>query len=249
MRHWKFWRFPILVLLPIASIVLVILLSIPAFYKGLVGLPAVLSIFLAFLNILKEERAHQQQAETQGREQNFTLAAATHMANRVFDKHVEFVEAYFEKMNEGIQRLEVAGPKATTQIATGMTGSIAYAIDLANALTKIRLKYVPWLSEEEDASLAPFEQALRRLGAQVEILKMGDLPAGEERKSIVNEIYDRFLVLTNSSKSEKPEEQAIAASKIIEHLREILGTAELTRLRKAAIQEAVWRVEGKGGAA
>ena len=130
-----------------------------------------------------------------------------------------------------------------------MTGSIAYAIDLANDLKKIRLKYAPWLSEEEDASLIPFEQALRRLGAQVEYLKMGDLPVGEERKSIVNEIYDRFLVLTNSSKSEKPEEQALAASKITEHLREILGTAELTRLRKTAIQEAVWRVEGKGGAA
>uniref|UniRef100_UPI00356A2641 hypothetical protein n=1 Tax=Pontibacterium sp. TaxID=2036026 RepID=UPI00356A2641 len=59
-------------------------------YKGVAALPAIGGLFAALFQLLRDNAAHERAVELQSSQQLFNLGATSHMANTVFDKHVEF---------------------------------------------------------------------------------------------------------------------------------------------------------------
>jgi len=148
------------------------------------------------------------------------------MANIAYDKHVVFCEAYVAKTNEGVVNLM-------------RTGSSKEALAFAGDLMDIRVRHTTWLTAEIESKLIPFEAALRKMGAAEHLLD--SLPVGEGRTRLVDEVYKSFVVIVGAEKPTTDEEKAIAAARIVDQLRDVLGIKELTQLRLSAARLALLR--------
>ena len=102
--------------------------------------------------LIRDEAAFEHNLKIQNQQQSFGLGATSHMANKVFDKHVEFCEKYLVEVHKIANQLFRSGPTKD-------------AVDFANSLYTLKLEYATWLTDDINNSLFPFEQALRELGA------------------------------------------------------------------------------------
>jgi len=206
----------------------VLLLPIPESYRGLVTLPGLIALFSIIVEAWRDKRAHERKIELISRQQDNSLAIASHMATVVFDRQVNFCEAYFEKAH-------------TTLLELFTTGPTKDALEHAKELTKIRMRYTPWISPQMEAGLLPFERALRDMGASANLVDI-DLPQ-PQYEMFVKKMYDAFIKISHINESldgDSPEE---AISSISMHLRKVLGIADLTKLRDQAIKMAIIRAE------
>lgn len=73
-------------------------------------IPAVMALIGAVFQIFKDQAAFEKQLFLQQQQNQFTLGAASHMANVAFDKHVEFCEEYISEMHKTVSTLFTEGP-------------------------------------------------------------------------------------------------------------------------------------------
>jgi hypothetical protein len=152
------------------------------------------------------------------------------MANTVFDKHVEFCEAYVLEMQVALACLVLRGLKAEP----GKN---------ADQLRDIRLKARVWLPQSISDRLVFYEQALRWIATHNRQQRAyGELPGWRDRTGYQKEI-DRVLnlYLEIIDESQKPEDAlrpSVGTSVVIEEIKKVLGIEELTRLRSELIRRA-----------
>jgi hypothetical protein len=205
-----------------------LVLPIPESYRGLVTLPGLISLFGIIIEAWRDKRAHERSLELLIRQQDNSLAIASHMATVVFDRQVAFCEAYFEKAHNTLLELFTTGPKAI-------------ALEQAKELTRIRTRYSPWLSPQIESGLLPFEHALREIGVDAQLIET-NLPQ-PDHSIFVHKMYEAFIKLSHITEpigGDSPEE---AITSIITHLRNVLGVAKLTNLRDQALNTATIRAE------
>lgn len=201
-------------------------LPVPDSYRGLITLPGLTALFGIVIEAWRDKRSHEKALDLLVRQQDNSLAIASHMATIVFDRQVEFCEIYFEKVH-------------TTLLALFTTGPTSAAIEQAQELLRIRTRYSPWLSLQIESGLIPFEKALREVGVDAEIIatKLPQL----EHALFVHRMYDAFMKLTHISEPLEEDSPEEAISRIVAHLRNVLGIATLTYLRDQALNAATIR--------
>lgn len=196
--------------------------------KAVVASPGVVALLAALFQLMRDQAAFEKELEIQSRQLQFTLGAASHMAEVAFDKHAEFCEKYMDCIHEMMRTLY-------------RHGNTPKALDHAAKFHVLREDYATWLTNEIDEKLEVFEQAIRKLGAEAEFIKntSGLEEYAEQRSMMINSSYKLFREVLGIEADENTpinEEHAIKAIK--GSLRNILDTEELTSLRKYLIKEA-----------
>ncbi len=152
------------------------------------------------------------------------------MANVAFDKHVLFSEEYVEEVHKVLRTLFREGP--TPQV-----------LEHTRRLYELQQKYAVWLTPKIEADLELFESALRHLGADAQYLKSvsGTKDTSQRTaamyKTFANVIGSKFMGASKWDGEELSEDLAI--SMVIQRLRAILGTEELTEMRGAIVSKAL----------
>ena len=134
------------------STCLVLFLPVANETKTMFSLPGIAGLFSLLVQGWRDQVAHERARELQQRQNDFDLAIASHMANVVFDKQVEFCEKYSQKLYAFIPVMLRTGPSKE-------------ALDCASELQDIRLRYSPWISLNIINKLTPYESALREIGS------------------------------------------------------------------------------------
>lgn len=195
--------------------------------RSLLAIPGVAGLVAYLGMLLRDEFAYQRQRDLQAQAEANELSVASHMAEKTFDKHADFVEEYVSKMYEALADLNA-------------NGATPAALRFADELGDIRRRYAAWLTQDIEVALHPFEhEGLRTIGAKAQLYQHpGALPVGEKRTQIVQEVMESFMVIVGLRKA-NDEQKAMAASTILQHLRDILGVGELTTLRRRALDRAL----------
>ena len=228
MRHsWKVYVVAVIVL--VVSFGAAWTLPTTEILRGIVGLPGVGALFAALYQIMRDQAAHERALELQEKQQLFNLGVASHMANVAFDKHVQFSEQYISRMQQGLTELFQTGPPGE---------SLKFSSDLID----IRLSFRAWITEDLEAKVMPFEDALRQIGARK--IALEGLAPGEQRTRVVKEMYEVFSDVIGF-KREGHIDEKLAPRKIMSHLQELLGVQQLSRLRGAVVQAAIDVLERK----
>ena len=77
------------------------------------------------------------------------------------------------------------------------------------------------------------------MGANAKLVDYeGAVPVGPKRTALVQKVQDALMVVLGLQEGDE-EAKAVAASTIIQHLRDILGISELTTLRRRALDQAL----------
>ncbi|PSU75037.1 hypothetical protein C9J21_19250 [Photobacterium phosphoreum] len=196
-------------------------------FKGIVVMPAVGAMFAAIFQLVRDDAAHVRKKEILIKEQHYSLAASSHMANVVFDKQVEFSDKY---ASEALNAFHTLMPKQDWQEAHSF----------AKNLTFIRLEYMCWLTTEIDENLEEFENKLRTLGANSSYIKM---PKGEgtiqdhrdEAAREMLEIQAAFLYILE--KTDKHPE--VRLSSLSKKMRKMLNVEDLTTLKNKLVESSL----------
>ena len=189
------------------------------------------AVFACVFTLVRDGMQRYHELYMQEQNQAFLLGAMSHMANITFDKHVEFCEEYIKKFREGIINLLIYG-------------SNPKCLEYASDLDTIRNKHTLWINDKANQPLIQLEMALRKMGANEHLIK--SIPSSDDRRSIIVnlifKLFDEILEIKDDekkSKEEKEEESQIAQSKIISHLRELLGSDDLLKIRRLLMDRAI----------
>ncbi len=195
-------------------------------YKGIASLPSVAALFAALFQLVRDNASHQRSLILQQEQQLFNLGATSHMANTVFDKHVEFSEKYLAEVHELVTTLTREGPTRS-------------ALEHAGKLYSLRIAYTAWITPEIEKKLMPFEHAVREIGATsgLEEALSGAEDTIAERKEAIKKMYDTFKSLMNIGDIEVKDEDA-TVMEVKNRVREILQVNELISIRDYLIHKA-----------
>ncbi|PQJ25380.1 hypothetical protein BSZ31_10785 [Limnobacter sp. SAORIC-690] len=190
-----------------------------------VAAPGVIALLGVLLQLLRDEADYEKRLEIQRKEFQFSLGAASHMANAAFDRHVEFCEKYMKALHDTVQTL-------------WREGDTPAALDHANNLYALRQDYATWLTDRINDDLGEFESALRKLGADAHFIRSTSGREGYSEQRAVRiesnfELFDRILGISKKDILEKSLVEALKAK-----VRTILGVEELTKLRDHLIKQA-----------
>jgi len=217
----------------LAIIFLASLISAVAFFHffpvGVIGelaaVPAIGALFGALFQLGRDSIQHDRAIQLEERKNRFTVGATSHMADVAFDKHVLFCEEYSKEVYVTLAFLFRKGPHQDV-------------LERANALADIRTKWAVWLTPELEEKLISFEGALHRIGANAWLL--GELRADEDRSEPIKEAYGTFAAVMGwETFRGETVTRGLAAEKVVEGLRKVLGTAELSRLRSELVKRAM----------
>ena len=195
--------------------------------QALIALPGSAGLLFALWDIIKKNIEHQHRLDEASAANSFVLSATSHMAEKAFDKHVEFSECYIAKANDGLGILFRNGPTEE-------------AIEIAAALYDIRRRYVLWETKDVSMFLDKFESALRKIGANKHYLKYAP---EDEQSNVVKNLYKTFMEIVQLDALPNQPTPEIAVTYIIDRLRDHLGVTELTTLRKYYLAEASKRIK------
>ncbi len=104
----------------------------------------------------------------------------------------------------------------------------------------VRTKWSVWITPEIENQLEKFESALRKIGANAWLL--GELRATDDpTDAVVKEAYGSFAAVMGWEKwqGEAVPARDVAAEKVVQGLRKVLGIGELTRLRSDLMKRAM----------
>lgn len=213
-------------LITIFSFIMAFIVPVDDIYRGIITLPGVAGLGAALFQLIRDDALHQRAIALQKEQHLFNLGATSHMANCVFDKHVEFCEKYLAEVHQTVVTLTREGPTAL-------------ALEHAGNLYSLRIEYTAWITPEIEQKLMPFEKAVRRIGANsnyVDALRNDDR-SNERRSNAIEEMFDIFSSLMNISEStEKNEENTVIAVK--SRVREILQVNQLVSVREYLVSTA-----------
>lgn len=216
----------ILILITSISLGVTFFAPINEIYKGIAVLPSVGALFAALFQLLRDSAAYERSIKLQEEQQLFNLGATSHMANTVFDKHVEFCEKYLSEVHQLVITLTKEGPTKN-------------ALDHAGNLYTLRIEYTAWITPEIEDRLLPFEKAVRKIGANA---GLADSLRGEEdrqgvRSKALKDMYDIFSSLMDFQDVDVVDEEATI--KVIKNrVREILQVSDLVKVREYLVTKA-----------
>lgn len=174
------------------------------------------------------DMAREYAAQLQESRNRFTVAAMSHMANVAFDKHAAFCEEYMAEVDGTMGVLFTGGPLNATVLENAAT------------LRDIRAKYSVWLTPEIEEKLMEFETALSELGADAWLVKALERGGEEERQKAGNEAFMTFAKVVGFKRWKGQALSGVKASvTVVEGLRDVLGIADLTRLRAEVVRRAM----------
>ncbi|MBQ4682075.1 hypothetical protein [Aeromonas dhakensis] len=195
-------------------------------YRGIALLPGIAGLFAALFQLVRDHAAHQRNLEIQQEQQVFNLGATSHMANSVFDKHVEFCEKYLAEVHKTVVTLTREGPTRE-------------ALEHAGNLYLLRVEYTAWITPEMDEKLMPFEKAVRDIGAKSGLV--GALSGAESRDDTrakaLEEMFDVFGNLLGIGEVNIKDENATVVA-VKNRVREILQVSQLVLIREYLINRA-----------
>ena len=216
----------ILVGVSIVAFLVAFFLPTTELMKGIIASPGILGLLGIIYQLMRDEAAFERSLKIQSQQQSFGLGATSHMANKVFDKHVEFCERYLIEVNDIANQLFRSGPTSN-------------AVNFANGLYTLKLEYSAWLTDDISDSLFPFEQALREFGASQGFIDSTiDVERyAEERQKRIPQVHEDYSKILNLSREEDPDPD-MAVESVVRKAREILDLDELVWLRKQIIIQA-----------
>ncbi len=210
----------------LVSFLLVAYIPVDNFVKGMIATPGVIGLCSALFQIVRDEASHKKNKQSQEIEHYFHLGAASHMAATVFDKHVEFCEKYLIEVHQLVVTLTREGPTKS-------------ALKHAGNLYSIRIEYTAWITPEIESQLMPFENAVRRIGANSNFIHA--LDGGErfdgQREKAVEEMFEIFNNLMDIDQNQGRDAEATVIA-VKEKVRQILQISELTAIREALVKRA-----------
>jgi len=194
------------------------------YFRALATVPGIAAVAGGLFLILRDELAHQRQIERDSSSNAFHVAAQSHMAKVLFDKHVLFAEAYALAAREIVGKLFKDGPRHSTR-------------DI-EALTRVRLAHGLWVSASLAAQLDTFE---------MQFIRIGNAMALWEDKAVrprlpddhLDKAFDLFYEITGITRTElagqSPEEHTHSIQIMMTWLQRLLGVEQLTSARERAI--------------
>lgn len=227
-RHsWKVYV--VAAIVAVVSFVAASILAATEILRGIISLPGVGALFAVLYQIVRDQAAHERALELQRKQQLFNLGIASHMANVAFDKHVQFCEQYISRMQQGLTELFQQGPTRD---------SLRFCGDLADT----RRSFAAWITKDLKDKIAPFEDALYKIGVSNILLE--HLAVGEKRSREVEQMYQIFSEVLGLPREGGVDER-VAPDRILSHLQQLLGVEQLSRLRAAVVEEAIDALESK----
>jgi len=201
--------------------------------KGAIATPGILGLLFILYQLMRDEAAFERNLRIQSQQQSFGLGATSHMANKVFDKHVEFCEKYLAEVNDIANKLFRVGPTKE-------------AVYFANGLYTLKIEYSTWLTDDISDSLFPFEQALREFGATNGFIEstINVERYAEQRQKKIPQVHNDFSKILNLSNDKNPDPD-MAVQSVVRKARSILDLDELVWLRKQIIIQAKMNFEKK----
>jgi hypothetical protein len=195
-------------------------------YKGIASLPGVAGLAASLFQLVRDHAAHQRNLELQQEQQLFNLGATSHMANSVFDKHVEFCEKYLAEVHQTVVTLTKEGPTKE-------------ALEHAGDLYSLRVEYTAWITPDMEEKLMPFEKAVRNIGAKSGLINAlsGAESRDETRTKALEEMYDVFSNLMGIGEVKVKDEDATVVE-VKNRVREILQFNQLVLIREYLINRA-----------
>src|SRR4030067_3678742 len=100
---WKVYL--LLALVAVGSATASALLNLSEFMKSLFNLPVIGALSGMIVQIFRDQAAHERNILIQQKQQDYSLAVTSHIANVTFDKHEEFCEVYITTLNNALFRL------------------------------------------------------------------------------------------------------------------------------------------------
>jgi len=195
-------------------------------YKGIASIPGVGGLAVALFQLVRDNAHHQRNLEMQQGQQVFNLGATSHMANTVFDKHVEFCEKYLAEVHQLVTTLTKEGPTRE-------------ALEHSGKLYELRIEYTAWITPQIEEKLMPFEQAVRNIGASsglVEALS-GSEQHDDTRSKAIEQMFNEFSNLMNIGEPNiKNAESTVVEIK--KRVREILQINQLIDVRELLVNNA-----------
>ncbi len=191
---------------------------------GFLGRSLMSSLIAKDIEKFKADLAHDRATAVQAAQNSFALGATSHMANVAFDKHVAFSEEYLEETFNTLRTLFREGPTEK-------------ALPHAGNLHQIRLKWALWLTPPIESNLDKFEAAIRRIGADAHFVEVDQ--AHPDRSKVIQEMFALYKEVMGRSISDEPKDAEHAISKVVEALRRVLGTEELTGLRQTLVARSI----------
>ncbi|MCG8093512.1 MAG: hypothetical protein JAZ17_07770 [Candidatus Thiodiazotropha endolucinida] len=203
--------------------------------SSVLAAPGVIALIGAVFQLIRDEAAHERNKQLQQSEFQFSLGAASHMAIKAFDKHVEFCEQYIEEVQDAVYTLF-------------SKGTTPEALEHARNLYKLREKYVVWLNDDINKSLGDFEKNLRRLGANAHFEKQvrGIEAYAENKKDRIEKQYNLLFEITGIGIEPTYDEQGdidddthkSGVEAVTHKVKDILGIEDLLKIRKQLIFKA-----------
>jgi hypothetical protein len=215
-------------LIALLSFIALAMSETTAAIQAMIALPGSAGLLHALWEVLKGDLEHQRRLEEDAAKNAFVLSATSHMAEKAFNKHVEFCEKYVAKTDECLWILFAEGPTEK-------------ALQLAGQLFRIRREFILWETKDVGLFLEKFEKALRDIGAKEHLLK--HVPVGEKRTKLVETIEEVFRQVSIFEPLPDGKTPEIAIAHIIDCLRDHLGISQLTNLRKHYLAEAAKRIQ------
>jgi hypothetical protein len=208
----------------VASMAAAFSLPLGRVIRELAGVSVIGSLFGALLQIARDRIAHERSLRILESQNSFSIGATSHMAGVAFDKYSSFCEEYVAEMFNALMTLGREGPRKTV-------------LPHADNLLMIRRKWSVWLTPTIDKDLQPFENALRTIGAEAWIQEQA--PGEGDTKAM----YSTFAkVIGLEQWRGEPLTDELTVTAVINQLRRVLGTEELSRLRNELVTRALRNV-------
>jgi hypothetical protein len=210
----------------VISFITAYLLPFEDIMRSIYAAPGVLALIGVVYQFIRDESAHRRAKELVRLQHIFEIGAASHMANTIFNKHVEFCEKYISEVHETVNTMYRRGP--TTETLTH-----------ANTLYRLRQEYAAWLTEEINEDLSPFEDLLRKMGASKGFIDdtQGDAAYQGTRSKEIKQLHKDFKNLLGIENGQA-EGTRIDVEGTKKKIRLILGIEEMLEVRKYLVNEA-----------
>ncbi len=187
-------------------------------------MPGVGGLLAALFQLIRDNLTHERKLQLQEKEQIFNLGATSHMANTVFDKHVEFCEKYIAEVYQFANTLSKEGPTQS-------------AFEHSKNLYELRIEYTAWITPAIEEKLIPFEKAARQIGNDAYLVSALTGTDSEERTRAIKRMFDVFKDVMDWNESAVKDADA-TVSGIKRKVREILQVDQLVSIRDYLVEKA-----------
>lgn len=212
-----------------ASVAAAWLVPVADLLKGAIATPGIAALFGVLFQIARDQATFEKERFLQKEQQIFNLGAASHMAAVAFDKHVQYCEQYMIEVHDAVGTLFREGPTSR-------------AMEHAGRLFEVNRQFAAWIPKTVALKLEPFENALRKLGAQAHLVNQLRADQAEARSKAIDESYSLFMNVMELGKLKETDpdhKKEIAIENVKEEVRAVLGINELTEIRSFIIRKSV----------